>query len=259
MFWDSRVRSLETQALEPIKSFEEMRGNAYPEDKAVDVVLSRLKAIAEYRTRFSKAFGSADAINAGNLGKALATFQRSLVANNSPFDRYMRGESTAMSPAQLRGMRRFNRIGCGNCHNGPMFSDYKGHVLSVPDNPKLPESDRGIEDTYAFRTASLRNLVYTAPYMHNGVFENLADVIEFYDDIERGRPQNPNVDRRQMDPLLRRLDVEGRRELIEFLDALNDDTFDRSIPPSVPSGFTPGGNIQPLRFAEEVAAFSPKP
>ena len=147
MFWDSRVESLETQALEPIKSFEEMRGNTYPQDRAVEIVVARLSAIPEYRALFTKAFGGENAVTAANLGKALAAFQRSLVANNSPFDRYMRGDRNAMTAAQLRGMRRFERIGCANCHSGPMFSDYQPHVLGVPDNPKLQESDQGIQET----------------------------------------------------------------------------------------------------------------
>ncbi len=243
MFWDSRVESLETQALEPIKSFEEMRGNTYPQDRAVEIVVARLSAIPEYRALFTKAFGGENAVTAANLGKALAAFQRSLVANNSPFDRYMRGDRSAMTPAQLRGMRRFERIGCANCHSGPMFSDYQPHVLGVPDNPKLQESDRGIQETpYAFRTASLRNLAYTAPYMHSGVFATLEEVMEFYDDA----PENPNVRRRQADRLVRRLDDpdDEAQALIEFLNALNDDSFDKTIPSRVPSGLNPGGRIQ---------------
>src|SRR5579863_10239244 len=159
LFWDMRVVSLETQALEPIKAFEEMRGNASEADKAVDGVVARLKAIPEYRALFAKAFGGTNSVTAGNLAKALATFERTLLANNSPFDRYMRGDRTAMTTAQIAGMQRFESTGCTNCHNGPMFSDYKPHVLGVPDNPKLAESDRGIAGApYAFRTASLRNL-----------------------------------------------------------------------------------------------------
>jgi cytochrome c peroxidase len=164
MFWDMRVTSLESQALEPIKAFEEMRGNAYGEEKAVDALVARLNTIPEYRAQFRKAFGSENAVSAGNLAKALATFERTLLANNSPFDRYMRGDRNAMTSAQIAGMQRFESTGCTNCHNGPMFSDYKPHVLGVPDNGKLPESDRGIKDVpYAFRTASLRNLGFTAP------------------------------------------------------------------------------------------------
>ncbi len=243
MFWDVRVKSLETQALEPIKSFEEMRGDAYPEDKAVSTVLARLDAIPEYRSLFTEEFGGRNAVTEANLGKALAAFQRSLVTHNSPFDRFMRGDSNAMTRVQVQGMRRFERIGCANCHNGPMFSDYLPHVLGVPDNVKLPESDPGIKDTpYAFRTASLRNLAYTSPYMHSGVYPTLEEVIEFYDDA----PENPNIGRRQVDPLVLRLRNPDRESdlLIEFLNALNDDSFDKTIPAQVPSGLNPGGRIE---------------
>ncbi len=243
MFWDMRVASLEAQALEPIKTFEEMAGDAYPAGKAVDTVVGRLKAIPEYRALFAKAFGGADPVTAGNLAKALATFERTLLANNAPFDRYMRGDRTAMTDAQIAGMQRFESTGCTNCHNGPMFSDYKPHVLGVPDNEKLAESDTGVKDNpYAFRTASLRNLQYTAPYMHNGAFQTLQEVVRFY----RRGPRNPNVGRRQIDPLVRQLRRPGRAvdEIVDFLGALNDDSFDRSVPSRVPSGLAPGGHIQ---------------
>jgi cytochrome c peroxidase len=243
MFWDMRVRSLETQALEPIKAFEEMRGPAYGDNNAVDAVIARLNAVPEYRALFGRAFGGENAVSAGNLGKALATFERTLLANNSPFDRYMRGDRNAMTSVQIQGMQRFESTGCANCHSGPMFSDYKPHVLGVPDNGKLPESDRGIKDTpYAFRTASLRNLGFTAPYMHSGAFQTLGEVIRFY----RRPPRNPNVGRQEVDPLVRQLRRPGRaaEDLVEFLKALNDDSFDRSIPSRVPSGLSPGGRIQ---------------
>lgn len=245
MFWDVRAEGLEAQALLPIITFEEMRGHAMSEEDAIDVVLSRLRAIPEYAALFTDAFGGDHAVNSDNLGKALAAFQRSLVATNAPFDRYMRGDRTAMTPLQIEGMRQFERIGCAECHSGPMFSDYKLHVLGVPDNAKLPESDRGVDQTYAFRTASLRNLSYTAPYMHSGVFRDLDDVLDFYDDGRRRR-RNSTVDRDQLDPLLRRLrDVDDEeRELLAFLNALNDDDFDRTIPPAVPSGLHPGGRIE---------------
>ena len=186
MFWDLRVRSLEAQALEPIKALEEMRGGAYPEDRAVPAVVSRLNAIPEYRRLFARAFAGSTPVNDGNLGRALAAFQRTLVAANAPFDRYMRGDTTALNPDQVRGMERFQSAGCINCHSGPMFSDFATHVLAVPDNPKLAESDSGVNKTYAFRTPSLRNLSVTAPYMHNGVFATLPDVVNFYQRISRG-------------------------------------------------------------------------
>jgi cytochrome c peroxidase len=247
MFWDMRVKSLEEQALEPLKALEEMRGHAYPEGQAIDTVVRRLGANTEYRTLFTAAYGGSQPVSAANLARALAAFQRSLTANRSPFDRFMRGDTSAMSDAAQRGMRRFERVGCANCHNGPMFSDFKVHVLGVPDNPKLDASDSGVDRTYGFRTASLRNLTLTAPYMHSGVFATLEDVLEFYDDVtgRRGRARNLNVSREQLDPLLRRLrgvdddDV----ELLAFLRSLSDESFDRTIPARVPSGLPVGGRI----------------
>ena len=197
-------------------------------------------------------------MNEQNLGRALAAFQRTLVATNTPFDRYMRGDTTALSPEQVRGMERFQSIGCVNCHNGPMFSDFATHVLAVPDNPKLPESDSGVNKTYAFRTPSLRNLSATAPYMHNGVFATLPDVINFYQRISRGGGRrggrrrrsealNPQVSRDQIDPLARQLNMRGRGQgdLIAFLRALDDPDFDRTVPERVPSGLPVGGRLQP--------------
>jgi cytochrome c peroxidase len=136
-----------------------------------------------------------------------------------------------------------------------MFSDFKTHVLAVPDNNRLAESDAGLDGTYAFRTASLRNLAQTAPYMHNGAFTSLNQVVNFYNRISRGGrgggrggggrggDVNANVSRDQIDPLARRLNMRGGRQndLVAFLGALNDDSFDRTIPERVPSGLTVGG------------------
>jgi cytochrome c peroxidase len=151
-------------------------------------------------------------------------------------------------------MERFERVGCIECHNGPMFSDYKVHVLGVPDNSTLPQSDRGMADMpvafrtasfegtpYAFRTASLRNLRDTSPYMHNGRFSTLRGVLDFYDDL----PRNPNVRRDDVDPLAQRLGEvnDAADAIVAFLEALNDNSFDKVIPLRVPSGLTPGGRI----------------
>ena len=116
-FWDNRIRSLESQALEPLKSFEEMRGDTYPEDEALARVVAKLQANAEYPSLFAGAFGSEQPVTAENLGRAIAAFMRSLLANNAPFDRYMRGDSSAMTTEQVRGMERFEEIGCIRCHN----------------------------------------------------------------------------------------------------------------------------------------------
>ena len=209
MFWDLRVRSLEAQALEPLKAVDEMRGSVYPEDGALPAVVSRLNAIPEYRRLFARAFGGTTAVTDRNLGARSRPFSGRSSPPTAPFDRYMRGDTTALTPEQIAGMERFQSVGCINCHNGPMFSDFETHVLAVPDNRKLPEPDSGVSKTYAFRTPSLRNLSVTAPYMHNGVFASLQEVVDHYQRISGrggrgggggGRGTNPLVDPRSDRP-----------------------------------------------------------
>lgn len=247
MFWDSRIKSLELQALEPIKSMEEMRGNAYTEAVALDSVVARLKKIPEYQQLFTTAFGGTgtQAITITNLGKAIASFERTLTAMNAPFDRYKRGETTAMTALQIQGMNAFQTVGCAACHSGNMFSDYQLHVLSVPDNTKSLTSDAGANGTYAFRTASLRNLRATAPFMHSGVFQTLDDVLRFYGRIAGGNSQNPKVAVRQIDPKIRNVRIRNNQAaLVAFINALSDDNFDKTVPTSVPSKLNVGGNIR---------------
>ncbi len=128
-------------------------------------------------------------------------------------------------------------------HSGPMFSDYALHVLSVPDNPKLP-TDAGATGTYAFRTPSLRNLSLTAPYMHSGVLNSLNAVLDFYERVGDRRTQNTHVNNSQLDGNLQRINDRDKGAIIQFLTALNDGSFDKSIPTAVPSGLHPGGNLQ---------------
>lgn len=254
MFWDSRTRGLEAQALEPLKAFEEMRGSAYSEDVAVDSVVARLRAIPEYVQLFDDAFGS-DGIEPETLAKSLAAFQRSLLAVDSPWDRFQRGDASALTEQQVRGMDEFDAVGCDRCHGGPMFSDYRLHAEGVAEHPLLAEPDTS-RGRFRFRTPTLRNVALTAPYMHNGVLLELDAVLRFYDN---GRSENPNVTsrgrRRGGDPGVPSLDGNFRRvrdmstgqmeDIVAFLHALTDEGFDRTVPQRVPSGLPPGGRIQP--------------
>ncbi|MFH6602182.1 cytochrome-c peroxidase [Maribacter algicola] len=244
MFWDGRAKSLEKQALEPIKAFEEMRGHGFNEDDILEEVVNRLEEIPEYRKLFKEAFGSGP-ITIDNMAKAIAAFERTLVTNNSRFDKYMRGDDDAILLSEKEGFELFKKVGCVNCHNGPMFSDYKMHVLGVPENSKLGYVDGGVMDTFAFRTPTLRNLRFTAPYMHNGSFQNLKRVLEFYEDISNGKSRNINIPPANFDPLVRelKLTVKDMSLIISFLNTLNDENFDQEIPGFVPSGLPVGGNI----------------
>ncbi|UII79459.1 cytochrome-c peroxidase [Flagellimonas sp. CMM7] len=250
MFWDDRAKSLEKQALEPIKAFEEMRGRSFTENEILLVVIDRLKNIPEYQTLFKNAFNDAEPITIENLGKAIAAFERTLINNNSRFDQYMRGDGEAILISEKDGFEQFKKVGCVNCHNGPMFSDYKMHVLGVPENSKLPFVDFGIadisaKDSFAFRTPSLRNLRFTAPYMHNGSFMTLRRVLEFYEDISKGKVRNPNVHPSQFDPFVHDLELSVKEMglIISFLNTLNDPDFDKTIPENVPSGLPVGGFV----------------
>ena len=241
MFWDLRAKSLEEQALNPIKSHREMRGNAFAENAILPEVMSRLNNNESYLSLFKEAY-DVDAITEGTLTNALSSFQQSIIAINSPFDRWMRGDANAMSNDQLVGMREFVNTGCAKCHSGPMFSDFQLHVLGVKENSKLETPDDG-DGSFAFRTPSLRNLKFTAPYMHNGRFNTVRRTVAFYDDPGS---ENPNVSRNSLDPDFTSIgEIEGERldRIVDFLDSLNDDQFDKDQPESVPSGLKPGGDI----------------
>lgn len=246
MFWDDRVKSLEKQALEPIKTLEEMKGLHFSKTEILTEVATRLQSIPEYKSLFAEAFGADAPIDSTHIGMAIAAFERTLLANNSRFDQYMAGDVNAISHAEKEGLELFKSVGCINCHNGPMFSDYKLHVLGVPENNKVPEPDSGFQESFAFRTATLRNLRFTAPYMHNGVFQNLKQVLEFYEDISFGKTRNPAVTKEMFDPFVKelQLSVKDMSLIISFLNTLNDDSFDKEIPEKVPSGLPVGGNIQ---------------
>jgi cytochrome c peroxidase len=213
--------------------------------------------IKRYRDLFAATFGSADSVTSLNLSRAIAAYERSLVVLDAPFDRYMRGDRTAMNDVERRGMAAFEGHGCTLCHNGPMFSDYKLHVLGVSDNSRLGDYDPGAGHRYAFRTPTLRNLAYTAPYMHSGLLKDVGSAVGFYKTVGGGapllthfdRPRRINgylvlgspVGREALDPLLRDVTVNSELDdIVAFLGALNG-TFDRTIPKRVPSGLPVGG------------------
>jgi cytochrome c peroxidase len=246
MFWDLRANSLEAQALQPIRQLEEMRGRENGDTVAVSEIIKRVRAIPAYRRLFKAAFNEPDAVSDSNLAKALASFQRSLVANNSRFDQYMRGDTKALTSSELEGMDLFIQSGCARCHNGPMLSDYKTHVMGVSDNENGVGIDSGFHNNFAFRTPSLRNLRFTYPYMHSGKIKTLDDVLTFYEDLQGNDLPNTNVKRERLDPLAKKIKLEFKNisRIVEFLNSLNDDKYDRIIPATVPSGLEAGGNIK---------------
>lgn len=185
LFWDGRAASLEEQALGPILNPLEM-GLA-----SLELMEQRLVADPTYPPAFAAAFGSA-AITANHVAQALATFERSLVTNDSPYDRFVAGDERALSPGQRRGMWLFQDLGCATCHSGPNFS---GASLVGPKNPyavlrtsRLPADQRGTlaadkgraasqSAEGVWRVPSLRNVALTAPYFHNGSVSSLEQAV----------------------------------------------------------------------------------
>ena len=248
MFWDARAAGLEEQALQPLLALEEMRGRGHGEADILAAVERRLRGIPAYVEHFRAAFGAGvPVVTSQRVARAIAAFERTLVATDSRFDRYLRGDRDALSTTEREGLALFRDRGCANCHNGPMLSDYQLHVLGVPENDRLPAPDSSGQPPFALRTPSMRNLRHTAPYMHNGSLPTLMSVLEFYEDVAGGKQRNPHVPPGTLAPLARELTLRARdmRPIISFLNALNDDNFDRSEPDAVPSGLPVGGNIHP--------------
>lgn len=259
MFWDGRAIGLEGQALVPIASRIEMRGDAFPGTEAeaaavaLDSVLARLGALPAYVQRFEDAFPQEAAgavVNSSTLSRAVAAYERELVTRNSPFDRFVNGDDDALTAIQTEGLELFfERAKCFVCHHGAMFSSYQFMVTGVPQ-PGADDTGRerhtGVpSDRYAFRVPSLRNVELTAPYLHNGVFTTLEEVVRFYND--GARPRHSNVSDEMVEVVLQEplgLNNGEIAALVEFLKALTDPGTEieptlLTVPTAVPSGLAP--------------------
>ncbi len=189
-YWDGRAASLEDQVRSQLHNPIDMgmRDAAY--------VAARIRSIPGYLPYFERAFGGADAVSEANVARAIAAFERTLVTPDTPYDHYVAGDKAALSEQQLRGMAAFRADGCSRCHQGPAFDGpalAAGTVFTMkfPTNVRSPfvatyslVNDLGRiewtgkeQDRYQWRVPSLRNLKYTAPYMHNGLVPTLADAV----------------------------------------------------------------------------------
>jgi cytochrome c peroxidase len=180
LFWDGRARSLEEQAKGPILNPIEM-GLPSPAEAE-----RRLGADPGYRAAFAAAFGD-DIVTFERIAMAIAAFERTLVTPDAPYDRFVRGDASALSRAQLRGMTLFESLGCVTCHAGPAFSDASLLVEGMPLRI-FPANPTPYEDKYdlladrdgargTWRVPSLRNVALTGPYFHNGAVDDLAEAV----------------------------------------------------------------------------------
>ena len=179
-FWDGRADSLEQQALAPIENPDEM-------NLSVDEALRRLNNSKDYAQLFIRFYQSG--ATRASLANALASFERTLETSESPFDEWkITDDSSLVSPAVMRGFDIFSTKGkCTNCHFGSNFTRNDFRNIGLFNGADLNDSGRAVitgnpVDIGKFKTPGLRNVALTAPYMHNGMFKTLKEVIEFYND-----------------------------------------------------------------------------
>ena len=221
-FWDGRAGSLEEQALVPIQNRIQMA-------ETLPNVVKKLNAVPEYKKRFKEVFGTE--VSAEGIARAIAAFERTVVSTNSAYDKYLAGDKAALSEAAARGLGLFTgKAGCEACHNGPNFTDNRFHNIGVPQVGPLKEDvgryavTKQEQDRMAFKTPTLRSVALTAPYMHDGAFKTLDEVIEFYN---KGGEAVLGKDL-SMTPL--NLTNQEKNDLVEFLKALTGESMKIKVP-----------------------------
>ena len=206
--WDGRFQTLEDQVMGPMQSPGEMNGT-------LDDILKMLKSKRGYVQAFQRAYPG-EGVTKGTVGKALASFERTIISQGAPFDAWVHGKDSAISPSAQRGFDLFTgKANCVACHSGPNFSDEGFHNIGLEGDDlgrfaKLPiKISKG-----AFKTPTLRDVALVAPYMHNGAYRTLEEVIDHYD---RGGDNKDNLDP-SMHPL--GLTAREKLDLVQFLKTL---------------------------------------
>jgi len=214
-FGEGGVNSIERATIPPMQAEFEMNLN-------IAVLISRLKADAQYAKLFKKVFNSEP--NHKNILQALSSFQRTLISGNSKYDSYLRGDSSALSEIEKRGLVLFKseKLNCKTCHSGLFFTDENTYNIGLYSSN--PDWGRGrltlkAEDYGAFLTPTLRNISVTAPYMHDGSLKTLEEVIDFYATGGENHPAKAD----EIKPF--ELSEIEKEELILFLESLTDSTF----------------------------------
>lgn len=199
-FWDGRAASLEAQAKGPITNPIEMGMKDLPS------AMDRIRAIPGYAPLFAAAFGPGDTMNIDNAAKAIAAFERTLITPGSPYDRFVKGDKKALTGQQQRGMKSFAELGCNACHSGAAFAGPPlpagtPFLQRFPVNPTSPyiarydlivdngrsNTTKNPDDDHMWRVPTLRNLVYSAPYLHNGSVKTLPEMAKVMAGTQLGR------------------------------------------------------------------------
>lgn len=257
-FWVGAASSNEAQARSAARGGVAGNGEA-------DVMEARLAFIPVYRKLFKEAFGT-EWPHIRDAWRAVSAFERTLIVNNTKVDQYLRGDKKALNEQELRGMKLFNgKAGCIQCHNGALATDQKYYNLGVPRPERWSEDglaqitfrfeqyakgvtqdmyrkikdDAGLyyrtkqkADMGKFRTAPLRYIKYTAPYMHNGAFWDLTEVVQFYNAGGGSNEFTDGTMAKSKTPLLKPLGLtDGEVEdLVAFLEAFSGDELKVEAP-----------------------------
>lgn len=241
LFWDGRAASLEEQAKGPLLNPIEM---GMPSVAAVE---KRVAADSRYRQDFQRAFGDGE-IDINRIAEAIAAYERTLITPDTPYDRFVRGDREALTPAQLRGMALFESIGCVGCHSGPNFSAASIFEGTAPYRifPATPtpwderlhlteDNGHGAKggSQGVWRVPSLRNVALTAPYFHNGSVDSLEEAVRIMASAQLGRPPEATTGTRVLWSVdghtLRRVERQPLsdaeiRDIVAFLHAISQGT-----------------------------------
>lgn len=237
-FWDGRAKDLEEQAKGPLTNPIEM---GMPDH---NTVIARVASIPGYVKAFNAAFGTGtDPVTIDNLAKAIATYERTLITTNSPFDKFTAGDKTALNDLQKEGLDTFKKIGCNSCHSGNYFAGPKlplgqGFFQKFPTYPNADieskynfQADTGLKDNTKkdgdinmWRVPTLRNIADTAPYFHNGKVNSLSEAVRVMAKLQL------NID----------LNEKQNKSLVAFLESLSGQIPMQTMPVLPP---TPGSSI----------------
>jgi len=227
-FWDGRAATLEDQSIGPFANPIEHGFTTH------DQLVAKMKTIPGYQKLFKEVFGRD--IDIKDVGRAVASFQRTVMSGNSPVDKFdIGGDEKALNDSAKRGLELFRgKARCTRCHSGFNFTDEKFHNLGIGWDTNTVDLGRYMEtnipeDIGAFKTPTLREIARTAPYMHDGRFKTLEEVVDFYD---KGGVKNPHLDNTLI-PL--KLTDQEKKDLVSLLKSLNGEGWQHvSAPKSFP-------------------------
>jgi cytochrome c peroxidase len=254
-FWDLRSNSLEDQLDSVINSTDEMHSS-------FDDVIKRLNASEEYKQLFYAAFPECKTsdIQRKHVKIAIASYERTLTGLNSRFDQYVRGDKKKLTPSEVNGFNVYmGKAKCGACHYAPLFAgalppyfeitDHRSIGVPLQDSMKVYQVDidtgasKVFESTFthfSFKVPTIRNVELTAPYMHNGVFRTLEQVVDFYEDAggvkftKDMRPGMKGLPFFMILPEKLNLTAQEKADLVAFMKALTDNSAGKNIPTRLP-------------------------